>query len=55
MALLRTCAAEGCSTKTLGEFCIEHEPVPVPVDGGREDDAGVAGEEDVELAPAGRA
>jgi hypothetical protein len=25
MGMLRICAAEGCETKTLGEFCIDHE------------------------------
>jgi hypothetical protein len=26
MGMLRTCAAPGCSSLTLGEYCIEHEP-----------------------------
>jgi hypothetical protein len=25
MGMLRTCAAPGCSSLTLGELCIEHE------------------------------
>jgi hypothetical protein len=25
MSMLRTCAAPGCSSLTLGELCIEHE------------------------------
>jgi hypothetical protein len=25
MGMLRTCAAPGCSSFTLGELCIEHE------------------------------
>lgn len=25
MGMLRTCAAPGCSSFTLGEYCIEHE------------------------------
>jgi hypothetical protein len=25
MGMLRTCAAPGCSSLTLGEYCIEHE------------------------------
>lgn len=25
MAMLRTCGAAGCTTKTLGELCIDHE------------------------------
>ena len=25
MAMLRTCSAEGCETKTLGDQCLEHE------------------------------
>ena len=28
MGMLRVCAAEGCETKTLGAFCIEHESLP---------------------------
>ena len=52
MALLRTCAAEGCSTKTLGDFCLEHEPVAVLVEGGLDDDDDGPDEDDVELTPA---
>ena len=25
VAMLKTCAADGCETKTLGRYCIEHE------------------------------
>jgi hypothetical protein len=25
--MLHTCAASGCSTFTLGKFCVAHEPV----------------------------
>ena len=41
MAMLRICAADGCVIKTLGEYCIDHDPpreVAVeasPVDGNR--------------------
>jgi hypothetical protein len=28
MGMLRICAADGCETKTLGAFCIEHESLP---------------------------
>ena len=31
MTMLRTCAADGCMTKTLGEFCIDHEAARGPV------------------------
>ncbi|HVU78521.1 MAG TPA: hypothetical protein VHC67_13140 [Gaiellaceae bacterium] len=30
MAMLRSCSEPGCSSKTLGEFCIDHEP-PQPL------------------------
>lgn len=29
MAILRICAADGCTTKTLGRHCIQHESVRV--------------------------
>ena len=29
MPIIRTCSTEGCSTLTMGEDCIDHEP-PVP-------------------------
>jgi hypothetical protein len=28
MAMLKLCAAPGCATRTLGEFCINHEGLP---------------------------
>lgn len=28
MPMIRTCSAPGCRTRTLGEFCLEHEPLP---------------------------
>jgi hypothetical protein len=28
--MIRTCSAPGCRTRTLGEFCLEHEPLPAP-------------------------
>src|SRR5690349_19934895 len=32
MSMLRHCSAPGCSTRTLGEFCVEHEaPVAPPM------------------------
>jgi hypothetical protein len=27
MAMLRICTIDGCETKTLGDLCIQHEPV----------------------------
>ena len=33
MAMLRTCRADGCTTKTLGELCIDHEAEPTPEPG----------------------
>jgi hypothetical protein len=32
MAMIRTCSAPGCRTRTLGEFCLEHEPIPATAD-----------------------
>ena len=26
MSMLRVCSAAGCGTKTLGEYCVAHEP-----------------------------
>ncbi len=28
MSMLKICAASGCATRTLGEFCIAHESMP---------------------------
>jgi hypothetical protein len=28
-SMLRTCAAPGCSTFTLGRFCVAHEPAGI--------------------------
>jgi hypothetical protein len=28
MSMLKICAASGCGTRTLGEFCIAHESAP---------------------------
>jgi hypothetical protein len=28
MPMLKVCSAHGCATKTLGEFCVEHEGLP---------------------------
>jgi hypothetical protein len=28
MSMLKICAASGCDTRTLGEFCIAHESTP---------------------------
>jgi hypothetical protein len=28
MPMIPTCSAPGCRTRTLGEFCLEHEPLP---------------------------
>jgi hypothetical protein len=30
MTMLRTCGADGCTTKTLGELCLDHEGVRIP-------------------------
>jgi hypothetical protein len=30
MPMLRTCGEDGCTTKTLGERCIDHEPLQIP-------------------------
>ncbi len=30
MAMLRICSMEGCKTKTLGDLCMQHEPVRTP-------------------------
>jgi hypothetical protein len=27
--MLRTCSAKGCTTFTLGEFCLDHEAPPM--------------------------
>jgi hypothetical protein len=27
MPMIRTCSAPGCRTRTLGEFCLENEPL----------------------------
>jgi hypothetical protein len=32
MPMIPTCSAPGCRTRTLGEFCLEHEPLPVGED-----------------------
>jgi hypothetical protein len=30
MSMLRTCGADGCTTKTLGELCLAHETARIP-------------------------
>jgi hypothetical protein len=30
MTMLRTCRADGCTTKTLGELCLDHEAERLP-------------------------
>ncbi len=32
MGMLRVCSSEGCETKTLGLYCIEHEVAVVAAD-----------------------
>jgi hypothetical protein len=32
MGMLQVCTADGCETKTLGLYCIDHEPANVPGD-----------------------
>ena len=44
MGMLRICATAGCTTKTLGKHCVEHEtPVgPLPLRAGWRDEAPVS-------------
>jgi hypothetical protein len=30
MGMLRVCTADGCETKVLGLYCIDHEPANAP-------------------------
>ena len=44
MGMLRICATAGCTTKTLGKHCVEHEtPIgPLPLRAGWRDEAPVS-------------